>query len=83
MREAECLGACGTGPVVQITNGSYVHNLTREKMDALLDDLKEGKVPDFVSITLPQDEDELGGNRRSDVTNVATAETPIESEKLS
>jgi len=67
LKEAECLGACGSGPMLQVTNGPYVHNLTPEKLDQLIGDLKEDKIPPFVSITLPQDEDEMGGNRRSDV----------------
>ncbi len=70
LREVECLGACGSAPVMQITNGPYVHNLTQEKVRQLLADLRKGKMPDFVSITLPQDEDELGGNRRTDVQHV-------------
>lgn len=68
VQEAECLGACGSAPMLQVTNGPYVHNLTEEKIDALIDALKEGTMPAFTSVTLPQDEDDLGGNRRSDVT---------------
>jgi len=67
VQEAECLGACGSAPMLQITNGTYVHNLTEEKIDALIDALREDRMPAFTSVTLPQDEDELGGNRRSDV----------------
>ncbi len=66
VQEAECLGACGSAPMLQITNGTYVHNLTEEKIDALIDALREDRMPAFTSVTLPQDEDELGGNRRSD-----------------
>lgn len=76
VQEAECLGACGSAPMLQITNGHYVHNLTREKVDALLADLQEDKVPGFISITLPQDEDEMGGNRRSDAEAMDTYVTP-------
>ncbi len=42
IQEAECLGACGTAPMLQITNGRYVHNLTESKVDGLLGDLKDG-----------------------------------------
>lgn len=35
----QCLGACGTAPVVQI-NDDYYENLTVERLDAVLDDLK-------------------------------------------
>jgi len=85
VREAECLGACGSGPMLQVTNGPYVFNLTREKLDALLEDLRAGKIPEFVSVTLPQDEDEMGGNRRTDVdpSCVGTYETPAVAEKMS
>jgi len=67
IQEAECLGACGSAPLLQITNGRYVMNLTTEKVDALLDALREGRLPDFESVTLPQDEAEMSGNRRSDI----------------
>jgi len=70
IQEAECLGACGSAPMLQVTNGVYVYNLTTDKVDAMIDAMREGKMPEFASITLPQDEDELGGNRRSDVSSV-------------
>jgi len=35
----QCLGACGTAPVVQI-NDDYYENLTVERLDAVLDDLQ-------------------------------------------
>ena len=83
LQEAECLGACGSAPMLQVTNGTYVNNLTREKIDALIDALKEGKMPEFESVTLPQDEDELGGNRRTDVTLTPTYGVCPVSETLS
>jgi len=76
IQEAECLGACGSAPMLQVTNGPYVHNLTQEKCDALLEDLREGRMPPFESVTLPQDEADLGGNRRSDAEAVETYMTP-------
>jgi len=76
IQEAECLGACGSAPMLQITNGPYVHNLTPAKCDRLLSDLRAGTMPGFESVTLPQDQDELGGNRRSDTDAVTGAETP-------
>ena len=36
---AECLGSCGTAPVVMI-NDTYHENMSIEKLDALLDGLK-------------------------------------------
>ena len=87
VQEAECLGACGSAPMLQVTNGPYVHNLTREKVDALLAALRAqagadvpvgdpGSVLPFESVTLPQDEAELGGNRRTDAEAVETYVTP-------
>lgn len=37
----ECLGSCGTAPVIQI-NDVYYENMTREKLEALLDELRRG-----------------------------------------
>src|SRR6266702_87750 len=37
--EVECLGSCGTAPVVQVNN-DYHENMSVEKMDALLPQLK-------------------------------------------
>lgn len=76
IQQVECLGACGSAPMLQVTNGPYVHNLTREKLDQLIDALYSGTMPPFVSVTLPQDEDEMGGNRRSDAAAVESSRTP-------
>ena len=62
--------------MLQVTNGPYVHNLTPAKVDQLIEDLKQGKTPPFVSVTLPQDEADLGGNRRSDAAAVEAYQTP-------
>jgi len=41
---AECLGACGHGPVMQL--GKHMHEyLTPEKVDGLLEDLGKGETP--------------------------------------
>lgn len=37
--EVECLGSCGTAPMMQI-NDDYHENLTSEKIDKILQDLK-------------------------------------------
>jgi len=76
IQQAECLGACGSAPMLQISNGPYVHRLTREKVDALLDMLRAGELPPFTSVTLPQDEDEMGGNRRTDVASTISYGPP-------
>ena len=94
IQEAECLGACGSAPMLQVTNGPYVHNLTEEKVDAMLDTLRSasesgGLAPGgggfalpFESVTLPQDEDEMQGNRRSDAEAVTTYRTPPTAEHV-
>jgi NADH-quinone oxidoreductase subunit E len=82
IQEVECLGACGSAPMLQVTNGPYVHNLTTAKLDRLVDELKQDRMPPFVSVTLPQDEDEMQGNRRSDAEAVDTYQTPPFSETI-
>lgn len=82
IQEAECLGACGSAPMLQVTNGEYVHNLTPEKCDRLIASLRAGEMPKFESVTLPQDEADLGGNRRSDVEVTEPYVTPPVSETI-
>lgn len=38
----ECLGSCGTAPVMQV-NQDYHENLTKAKVDQILSDLRQGK----------------------------------------
>ena len=40
LREVECLGSCGSGPVMQV-NTEYYEKLTPEKVDKLLGELRE------------------------------------------
>jgi NADH-quinone oxidoreductase subunit E len=82
IQEAECLGACGSAPMLQVTNGAYVHNLTRDRVDALIDALKAGESVPFTSVTLPQDEDEMGGNRRGDAAATETYRVPPVAETI-
>ncbi len=37
----ECLGSCGTAPVIQI-NDVYYENMSREKLERLLEELRRG-----------------------------------------
>lgn len=39
LSEVECLGSCGTAPMMQI-NDDYYENLTAEKVNSILDSLK-------------------------------------------
>lgn len=38
----ECLGSCGTGPMMQV-NDKYYENLTREKVDKLIEKWRRGE----------------------------------------
>jgi NADH-quinone oxidoreductase subunit E len=76
IKGVECLGACGSAPMMQVTNGPYVYNLSEARLDELIDAMRDGTMPGFTSVTLPQDEDEMGGNRRSDVGATALYQTP-------
>jgi NADH-quinone oxidoreductase subunit E len=40
LKEAECLAACGVAPMMQINDKDYYENLTIEKVDKILDELK-------------------------------------------
>jgi NADH-quinone oxidoreductase subunit E len=42
LSSVECLGSCGTAPVMQI-NQTYYENLTKFKVDQILEELKKGK----------------------------------------
>ncbi|RMD81088.1 MAG: NAD(P)H-dependent oxidoreductase subunit E [Candidatus Dadabacteria bacterium] len=39
----ECLGSCGTAPVIQLGSGRYVENVSVERALALIDELAAGK----------------------------------------
>lgn len=54
IEEVECLGACGYAPMLQVTNGEYVNNLTKEKVDKLIESLRDGKKPNFESMPMPE-----------------------------
>jgi NADH-quinone oxidoreductase E subunit len=43
LSSVECLGACGSAPVMQV-NEDYFENLTLEKLDALIEDFKHGRL---------------------------------------
>lgn len=38
-----CMGHCAIGPNVKLTGGEMIHEATREKLAALLDDLIQGQ----------------------------------------
>jgi NADH-quinone oxidoreductase subunit E len=42
LEEVECMGACSWAPAIQV-NYDFHHNVTAEKLDKLLDDLRKLK----------------------------------------
>ena len=40
IEEVECLGSCGTAPMLQVNNREYYENLTIDSVDKLLEDLR-------------------------------------------
>lgn len=42
--EVECLGACGGAPAAQL-NHRFIENLTPEKVDGLVEDMRAGRLP--------------------------------------
>ena len=56
VRDAECLGACDTAPVAQVTNRRYCHKLTKEKIDQMVDDLRSGKELEYEQVPLYKQE---------------------------
>ncbi len=42
--EVECMAACGGAPMCQVDNKDYHENLTPEKIDSLLEKIKQGGV---------------------------------------
>jgi NADH-quinone oxidoreductase E subunit len=43
LEEVECLGSCGTAPMMQV-NDDYYDNLSAEKIDQLLEEFRSGKL---------------------------------------
>ena len=49
LQRVECLGSCGTAPLMQISDAGYAECLTKKRTDALLEELKrrgDGSIPD-------------------------------------
>jgi NADH-quinone oxidoreductase subunit E len=47
LSEVECLGSCGTAPMMQI-GFDYYENLTAEKVDEIIDRCRSGELPNGV-----------------------------------
>lgn len=41
LKEAECLAACGRGPVMLVDDTKYCENLTIDKVDQIIEDIKD------------------------------------------
>jgi NADH-quinone oxidoreductase subunit E len=49
LQRVECLGSCGTGPVIQVSDSGYYERLTKKRLNALLEELKrrgDGSMPE-------------------------------------
>ncbi|MFU8813453.1 MAG: NADH-quinone oxidoreductase subunit NuoE [Balneolaceae bacterium] len=53
LQQVECLGACGYAPMLQVTNGRYVNHLTPEKVDQLIETLRNGGEPAYERMEMP------------------------------
>jgi len=42
LETVECLGSCGTAPLCQVNDGEYHENLTPDRVDDLLEELRSG-----------------------------------------
>jgi NADH-quinone oxidoreductase subunit E len=45
LRKAECLGSCGTAPCLQVNQDEYYEDLTPQKVDEIIEDLRNDKSP--------------------------------------
>jgi NADH-quinone oxidoreductase subunit E len=43
IQKVECLGSCHTAPVIQVNDEPYVECVTKARLHALLDGLRQGK----------------------------------------
>jgi NADH-quinone oxidoreductase subunit E len=46
LKEVECLAACGNAPVMQVNDRTYFEDLTPQKIDIILDELKQLETED-------------------------------------
>jgi NADH-quinone oxidoreductase subunit E len=46
VQKVECLGSCGTAPLMQVSDHGYFECLTKKRLNALLEQMKNGVLPD-------------------------------------
>lgn len=46
LKEVECLAACGNAPALQVNDKAYIEDVTPEKIDLILDELKDLEAAD-------------------------------------
>lgn len=46
VQRVECLGSCGTAPVMQVSDTGYFECLTKKRLNALLEQMKTGVLPE-------------------------------------
>jgi NADH:ubiquinone oxidoreductase subunit E len=44
IEEVECLGSCESAPMMQVNNKEFYENLTKEKIDKLLEELHKKNI---------------------------------------
>ncbi len=52
LREAECLGACDTAPVLQFHNRTIVHKLDKNKLEQIIENARKGELPKYEAVPL-------------------------------
>ena len=73
IQKVECLGSCGTAPVLQV-NDTYYERVTRSRCKALLGAMRSGEMPD-----VPHERG--GDNEGAEKPNISGQQNAISSEK--
>jgi NADH-quinone oxidoreductase subunit E len=68
VQKVECLGSCGTAPLMQVSDHGYYECLTKKRLNALLEQLKNGVLPqsDISAPVFMQKSGELTQQRTAD-----------------
>jgi NADH-quinone oxidoreductase subunit E len=52
LREAECLGACDTAPVLQFQNRTIVHKVDKNLLEKVIENARKGEFPKYEPVPL-------------------------------